>query len=156
MKTNYFLKPFILSVLLFSAAVCFRASAQCSVTASNDTTLTTGFGPQNCVVLNATASGTSPFTYSWDNGATIANPLVCPTTTTTYIVTVTDSTGCTATDIVTVFVTDVSCGRRKVSICHIPPGDPGAAHTLCISENAVAGHLRHGDMLGECPVTPPT
>ncbi len=45
------------------------------------------------------------------------------------------------------------CGNNdttKVLICHIPPGYPENAHTICISPNAVQAHLDHGCMLGEC------
>ena len=38
----------------------------------------------------------------------------------------------------------------KVTICHIPPGNPDNAHTISVSENAVPAHLAHGDTLGEC------
>jgi hypothetical protein len=38
----------------------------------------------------------------------------------------------------------------KVTICHIPPGNPDNAHTITVSENAVPAHLAHGDTLGEC------
>ena len=51
------------------------------------------------------SSGTSPYSYTWDNGAAlIANPTVSPDITTTYIVTVTDSHGCIATSNTTVIV----------------------------------------------------
>jgi len=40
---------------------------------------------------------------------------------------------------------------RKVTICHIPSGNPAKARTLLIDANAVAAHLRHGDFLGTCP-----
>jgi hypothetical protein len=40
---------------------------------------------------------------------------------------------------------------KKTTICHIPPGNPGNAHTLCIGNPAVAPHLQHhGDYLGPC------
>ena len=39
----------------------------------------------------------------------------------------------------------------KVTICHIPPGNPDNAHTIRVSENAVDAHLAHGDTLGKCP-----
>jgi hypothetical protein len=47
---------------------------------------------------------------------------------------------------------DWRCGNtmQKVLVCHIPPGDPGNRHTICISTNAVAAHLAHGDYLGPC------
>ena len=37
-----------------------------------------------------------------------------------------------------------------VEICHIPPGNQNNPQTLCISPNAVAAHLAHGDVLGPC------
>jgi hypothetical protein len=40
--------------------------------------------------------------------------------------------------------------NEKVTICHIPPGNPDNAHTIRVSENAVDAHLAHGDTLGEC------
>lgn len=49
-----------------------------------------------------------------------------------------------------------ACGNKKVLICHVPPGNPAAAHTLCISENAIPAHLEHSaetgeqDVLGAC------
>jgi hypothetical protein len=38
----------------------------------------------------------------------------------------------------------------KVTLCHIPPGNPENAHTIRVSENAVPAHLANGDTLGEC------
>ncbi len=39
----------------------------------------------------------------------------------------------------------------KVTICHIPPGNPGNAHTIAVGEPAVAAHVaNHGDTLGAC------
>lgn len=51
---------------------------------------------------------------------------------------------------------DESCEpdpNGKVTICHIPPGNPGNAHTISVSPNAVDTHLRHGDHCGECMMT---
>jgi hypothetical protein len=39
---------------------------------------------------------------------------------------------------------------KKVTICHVPPGNPANAHTITVSENAVPAHLAHGDYLGQC------
>jgi uncharacterized membrane protein YgcG len=49
---------------------------------------------------------------------------------------------------------------HKTTICHIPPGNPANAHTLCIGNAAVPAHLEnHGDSLGQCqheePCPPP-
>jgi hypothetical protein len=41
--------------------------------------------------------------------------------------------------------------RRKVLICHIPPGNPANAHSILIDDHAVDAHLAHGDTLGLCP-----
>jgi DNA repair exonuclease SbcCD ATPase subunit len=40
--------------------------------------------------------------------------------------------------------------NKKINICHIPPGNPDAAHTIRISVKAMQAHLAHGDLLGEC------
>jgi len=50
--------------------------------------------------------------------------------------------------------------KHKTTICHIPPGNPANAHTLCVGNPAVPAHLQnHGDSLGQCqqeqPCPPP-
>jgi hypothetical protein len=42
----------------------------------------------------------------------------------------------------------------RVTICHRPPGNPSNTQTIVVNQSAVAGHLRHGDTLGPCPVSP--
>jgi len=43
----------------------------------------------------------------------------------------------------------------KVTICHIPPGNPDSPQTLSVAAAAVAAHQsQHGDTLGACPVVP--
>jgi len=40
---------------------------------------------------------------------------------------------------------------RKVLICHIPPGNPDNAHTICVGAPAVRAHQKnHGDPVGPC------
>lgn len=43
---------------------------------------------------------------------------------------------------------------KKTTICHVPPGNPANAHTLCIGNAAVPAHLGHhqGDHVGACAV----
>ncbi len=39
----------------------------------------------------------------------------------------------------------------KVTICHIPEGNPENRHTITIAAPAVAAHVRnHGDYIGAC------
>jgi hypothetical protein len=38
----------------------------------------------------------------------------------------------------------------KMTICHIPPGNPGATHTLEIDASAWPAHKAHGDSIGAC------
>ncbi len=42
-------------------------------------------------------------------------------------------------------------GDGLVTICHIPPGNPAAQHTITVGAPAVQAHLGHGDTLGPCP-----
>jgi hypothetical protein len=47
--------------------------------------------------------------------------------------------------------TAVTCAAPKVLICHIPPGNPANAHSICVGAPAVAPHQRlHHDTLGAC------
>jgi len=40
---------------------------------------------------------------------------------------------------------------KKTTVCHIPPGNPANAHTICIGNAAVQAHLdHHGDFIGTC------
>lgn len=40
---------------------------------------------------------------------------------------------------------------KKTTVCHIPPGNPANAHTICIGNEAVQAHIQnHGDFIGEC------
>jgi hypothetical protein len=44
-----------------------------------------------------------------------------------------------------------SAQGEKVTICHIPPGNPENAHSITISVSALQTHLdQHGDSVGEC------
>ena len=125
-----------------------------TVEAGLDATIYIGYPPY-AAQLNAVGEGTG--TYLWSpaiglSDPTISNPLASPLATTTYTVTFTDENGCLNSDMVTVTAIDVRCGKNmdKVLICHIPPGNPGKAKTLCIGFDDVANHLAHGDYLGSC------
>ena len=103
-----------------------------------------GYTPTECADLSGSASGgATPYTYAWEGAGNNQDVTVCPSSTTVYTLTVTDSDGCTATDNVTVNVTNVKCKGKKVQICH-------SGSTECVNESEVASHLAHGDYLGEC------
>ena len=115
--------------------------------AGNDQVVYYGYSPKACATLTGSASnGTGGYSYSWSNTGTTQTITVCPSTTTDYILTVTDSLGCTASDTVTVNVVDVRCGNNmdKVLVCH-------NGNVICVSASAVAAHLNHGCNLGACP-----
>ena len=41
-------------------------------------------------------------------------------------------------------------GKEKVTVCHVPPGNPSRAHTITIGAPALGSHLGHGDTEGAC------
>ncbi|WP_426493513.1 HYR domain-containing protein [Hymenobacter sp. 102] len=113
------------------------------------TTLYLGYGPQT-----ATLTATGGVQYAWSPAAglsssSVANPTFTARTpgTYTYIVTVINQYGCSATATVTLTVVDVRCGNKneKVVVCH-------NGHEICISPNAVPTHLTQhpDDRLGTC------
>lgn len=143
------------AVLLSATSVI--AQAQCTIDLPNDTvTIYYGYDPMACTTLEPAVIGAAPTQLLWSNGSTEASLSVCDTSSAWYFVTLTDDTACTATDSVFVNVVDVRCGNNnnKVLVCHVPPGNPANAHTICISENGVPAHLAHGCHLGECASVP--
>lgn len=44
--------------------------------------------------------------------------------------------------------------HKKVTICHVPPGNPSNAHTIEISYSALPAHILHGDKVGACKPKP--
>ena len=45
--------------------------------------------------------------------------------------------------------------QEKVTICHIPKGNPSNAHDITVGAPAVRAHLAHGDIVGPCGTEPP-
>ena len=45
--------------------------------------------------------------------------------------------------------------QTKVTICHVPPGNPDNAQEITIAEALLAAHFTHGDTLGTCAGEPP-
>ncbi|MBN4061812.1 gliding motility-associated C-terminal domain-containing protein [Bacteroidales bacterium AH-315-I05] len=101
------------------------------ITISNDTAI--------CTVDSAqlVANGPATATYSWTpiNGLSnpnISNPMASPATTTTYTVVVTDTTGCVATDSITLTVNP------------LPNTDAGTDMTLCFLDSVIIGGFPAG------------
>lgn len=83
-----------------------------TVSAGNDVTISQG----NSATIGGspTATGNSPFSYSWSpfsdlSSAIASNPVASPLSTTTYVVAVTDNNGCINTDTIVVTVNPVGC-----------------------------------------------
>ncbi len=85
-------------------------------------------------------TGTGGNSWSWSPAgsldcATCQNPNATPNVTTTYILTVTDSLGCTDTDTVTVFV-EIQCGDLFLPTAFSPNGD-GENDIYCVRSNCI-------------------
>ncbi|MGB1269448.1 MAG: hypothetical protein ACPG45_06895 [Flavobacteriaceae bacterium] len=52
--------------------------------------------------------------------------------------------------IVTSNTKDNEQSNEKITICHIPPGNPENAHSIEISVHAWPAHQAHGDVIGNC------
>ncbi|MFM2207942.1 MAG: hypothetical protein RL213_1917, partial [Bacteroidota bacterium] len=91
------------SVLAVSGGCAASAPTSLTVTAQNITTSTTGTNPtcggSNGAVSVTASNGVSPYTYVWTNGTTVVGTTSSVTglSAGTYLVTVTDSRGCTKT-----------------------------------------------------------
>jgi hypothetical protein len=129
----------------------FRAQPSPTASLGEGVTLYTGYGPTCTTLTPSVTGGSAPYTYAWSTGATTSSIQVCPSSTTTYSVTVTDSEGCSSMSAVTVTVIDARCGNNlnKVMLCH-------NGHEICVSPNAVPTHLANGDVLGPCNVSAKT
>jgi hypothetical protein len=148
-------------------------------TASDNMIVFPIFQDSACANISVVGSGgCAPYTYAWSNGSTSDSQDVCPTTSTTYYVTVTDAQGCSGVDSVKVCAIDITCsggtnngqggngqggngstngnGMQHIAICHFPPGNPANAMTQCLPIPAALAHISEGhggDHLGACGST---
>jgi Zn-dependent metalloprotease len=117
-----------------------------------------GYPDSNCANLTATGigGGVPPYTIQWSTTQTTAGINVCPMTTTTYTVTLTDANNCTMSDNVTVCIIDVRCGKNleKVTICHYTNDPLNPYQTNCVAMSAAKNHFisNHGDQLAACGI----
>lgn len=110
-------------------------------------TIYLGYGPQSLTLAASASSGTPGYTYKWDSNAYGPDATYLVNAANTYVVTVRDANGCTASASKQVIVKDVRCGNKndKVQVCH------NGNNAICISPSAVPTHLdSHGDCLGDC------
>ena len=118
---------------------CNDNPVSCSITVIPKTpdgqdfnTIYQGYG-SDCLKLSGIAHGRScPLYVPMEWWINIADAIitVCPTATTTYTLTVTDSRGCTSVCTITIKVVDVRCGNNGVIICY-------KNHDTCVSKNDV-------------------
>lgn len=67
-----------------------------------------------------------------------------------------DAVGATAApDVVGLAQSPQSERQVKVTICHVPPGNPDNAHEITVAEASLPAHFPHGDTLGTCDGEPP-
>lgn len=111
---------------------------------------------QPCPILSGSGGGT----YAWSpttglNNPNISNPEACPTNTTTYTLTVTNNSGCTSTDNVTVTV-DPNCGtctNCSTTLSGTIYSSPSSFQTYCInSDITIMGNVNFN--LSEFKIAP--
>ncbi|WP_276482905.1 T9SS type A sorting domain-containing protein [Paraflavitalea pollutisoli] len=139
------------------------AKPSVAVTRTNNTptggdanTVFLGYGAQQ-LQLTAISSDTTALSWQWSPATALSSTTTAATTfqptlegVYTYSVVATNQYGCPAvSDTVTLKVVDVRCSNNKVVVCH-------NGNSLCVSANAVAAHLNHGDELGDCTVPRPS
>ena len=134
---------------------------QLSISPSGCVTRRSGF--DSTVRLTATLPKKSSFvtSFKWvsSSGETYTTQTidVAPTSTTTYTAVLTYQKDCfnrgTISVSTVVRVVDVSCGKKKVTVCKVPPGNPRNAHEICVSENAVSAQLSTGSYVGPCSLS---
>ncbi|MDF2438767.1 MAG: hypothetical protein K0Q95_3143 [Bacteroidota bacterium] len=88
-----------------SAVTSFNITQPPIANAGSDAAICTG---QSTTLSGSATLGTPGYTYSWSSAAgfvsSLQNPMVTPSSTTTYTLTVTDATGCSSTDVVVITV----------------------------------------------------
>jgi hypothetical protein len=83
-----------------TATVIITEPTQIMISTVDDTICAGG-----CATITGVVTGGNPnYTYSWSNGSTTSTASPCPTTLTSYSLTVTDANGCTQTGSATVYV----------------------------------------------------
>ncbi|MBI1223634.1 MAG: hypothetical protein GC192_00225 [Bacteroidetes bacterium] len=121
----------------------------CKPTANAGTDVSICAGSSYTLSVSA-SGGTSPYTYTWDNGlGTGQSKMVTPLLTTTYNVTVSSAGGCTATDAITITVTPCT------EICNDGIDNDGDGLADCADTDCMETAAPHlvADVYQTCPGT---
>ena len=113
--------------------IIYGTIIQPSAAAGTDNTICSG----SSIVIGgspAGSGGTGTLTYSWSpsgslNNSTTSNPVSSATTTTSYVLTVTDALGCTATDTTVVNVLQTSTSSLSPVVCSSYSSPAGNTYT---------------------------
>lgn len=113
--------------------IIYGTIIQPSAAAGTDNTICSG----SSIVIGgspAGSGGTGTLTYSWSpsgslNNSTTSNPVSSATTTTSYVLTVTDALGCTATDTTVVNVLQTSTSSLSPVVCGSYSSPAGNTYT---------------------------
>ncbi|MCB0664805.1 MAG: hypothetical protein KDC80_03240 [Saprospiraceae bacterium] len=107
-----------------------------------------------CIEVQGKAKGGSgKYDFHWSNGAKGEFIKVCKDELEEFSVKVTDSNGCSAKQEIWIPLGDrIEChpNGKKITICHLPPGNTDNAQELCVSTSSLKAHFGHGDYLGPC------
>ncbi|MDG1333568.1 MAG: T9SS type A sorting domain-containing protein, partial [Crocinitomicaceae bacterium] len=93
-----------------------------------------------CATIDGTASeGTPAYSYAWSTGEATPSITVCPDSTTTYSLTVTDGLGCTVTETWTVEVVDIICSNNGSSSSSGSSSNSGSGSNSNSGSNSGSG-----------------
>ncbi|NND34847.1 MAG: hypothetical protein HKN76_19835 [Saprospiraceae bacterium] len=104
-------------------------------------------------VIASATGGSGDYDFVWSNGETSPLATICPGDVANLRCEIFDNNGCSvAKDLWMPLGVNVLChsNGKKVSICHVPPGNAEARQTLCVSINSLKAHFGHDDYLGPC------
>ncbi len=115
-----------------SSGHSFNVYPVTSVVLNNDTAICAG---DTIAILSNVTGGVSPYSYQWNGLAGLSSyiassPNAYPINTTTYVVTVTDANGCTASDNIT------------ITVHALPMANAGSDTTVCAGDTAMLSALQ--------------